>query len=198
MAAVGLSVLVHAVITTGGPPGRGPGAASFPARAALEVGFLEINPDSLLVPAPAHTEVHTTAPALRNERKKTPVPRAGALPVERASASATAGPAHIPDPTYYGARQLDVYPMLASTLRLDDREAAHTSQRTGRVLLFVLIDAEGRVNEVSVIESEPPGVFDERTRAAFQAARFMPALKNGRPVKSRLLVNVDYGDSAKR
>jgi len=54
------------------------------------------------------------------------------------------------------------------------------------------------VTEVNVIEAEPPGIFDEHTRAAFQVARFTPALKNGRPVKSRLLVDVDYSDSVKR
>jgi protein TonB len=108
------------------------------------------------------------------------------------------GPAHIPDPTYYGTRQLDVFPMLASGLELSARAAGAKPAGAGRVLLLVLIDAAGFVNEVSVVEAEPQGAFEEYARMAFVSARFKPALKDGRPVKSRLLVEVDFGESAKR
>ena len=167
------------------------------ARAALEVELLDITPEPPVVSAPPEAE-SLTVKAPRIERRKAQEPRAAAVFVEGAPRPASAGPPEIPDPTYYGARQLDVYPVLASTLRLGDREGAPTPAGLGRVLLLVLIDAEGLVNEVSVIEAKPPGVFDEHARAAFQAARFNPALKNGRPVKSRLLVDVDYSDSVKR
>jgi TonB family protein len=110
----------------------------------------------------------------------------------------TAGPAHLPDPTYYGTRQLDVFPVLASGLELGAAAAGAKAAGAGRVLLLVLIDAAGFVNEVSVIEAEPQGAFEDYARMAFVSARFKPALKDGRPVKSRLLVEVDFGDSAKR
>ena len=96
----------------------------------------------------------------------------------------------IPDPTYYPARQLDVYPALAGTLEVRYPGAADAK---GRVLLLVLIDAAGLVDDVSVVESEAPGYLEDDARRALGAARFKPALRRGLPVKSRLLVEIDYG-----
>jgi protein TonB len=62
----------------------------------------------------------------------------------------------------------------------------------GRVLLLVLIDAFGKVDDVNVVESEAPAHLDEDARQALKAARFNPARRNGAPVKSRLLVEIDY------
>jgi periplasmic protein TonB len=45
-----------------------------------------------------------------------------------------------------------------------------------------------------VIEAEPAGSFEEDARRTFQSAQFRPALKNGRPVKSRILVQLEYGN----
>ena len=95
------------------------------------------------------------------------------------------------DPTYYTARELDVYPALSSALDFrvppgDAREIA------GRVLLRVDVSATGAVDAVTIVEAEPAGYFEEDARRAFAAAQFRPALKNGRPVKSRILVLVDY------
>lgn len=200
--ALGCSIVVHALITTGVPSGHralSRGDAALTSRGALEVVLAEVTPELPRVAGPEEAEVRTaTAAPTRAGQKKPPVPRPAPVSAEGAPREASAGPARIPDPAYYGARQLDVYPVLASTLRLTDPDGGRTPAGVGRVLLLVLIDAEGRVNEVSVIEAEPPGVFEEHTRATFQAARFIPALKDGRPVKSRLLVEVDYSDSKKR
>jgi len=104
--------------------------------------------------------------------------------------SATAGPAAIPDRTYYPARQLDVYPALANALEVRYPGAADSK---ARVLLLVLIDAAGLVDDVSVVESEAAGYLEDDARKALKAARFKPALRGGLPVKSRLLVEIDYG-----
>jgi len=143
IAALACSLFVHTLITTGVPPGQrgwdGAGASSL-SRAPLTVELLVSKPEPPLVSAPANVEAHT-APAPRPERMKTQELRAAAISAEGPLRAARAGPAHIPDATYYGARQLDVYPMLASTLRLGDRDSASTAPGIGRVLLLVLIDA---------------------------------------------------------
>jgi protein TonB len=98
------------------------------------------------------------------------------------------------DPNYYTARQLDVYPALATALdfRLSGSGAGDAR---GRVLVLVDIDASGTVVAVNVVEAEPAGSFEDDARRAFQSAQFRPALKNGRPVKSRILVQLDYGNA---
>lgn len=98
----------------------------------------------------------------------------------------------MPDPTYYAARQLDVYPALLTALDLRDGSAT-TASVNGHVLLLVLIDGNGVVENVRIVEAEPAGHFDDHARRAFENARFSPAIRNGRAVKSCVLIELNYG-----
>ena len=59
-------------------------------------------------------------------------------------------------------------------------------------MVLLLIDEFGVVNDASIVEAEPPGYFEEAALAVFRAARFSPAQKQGKPVKSRALLQVNY------
>ena len=98
--------------------------------------------------------------------------------------------------TYYPARELDVYPAPRTPLRFEYPERAAREQVGGSVRIMLLLDEAGAVDGVSVVAAEPPGYFEDRVRAAFAAARFFPARKDGRAVKSRLLINVSYDPAA--
>jgi TonB family protein len=98
-----------------------------------------------------------------------------------------------PDLTYYGTRQLDVYPTLAAALDLRYGDSAAAAGITGHALILVLIDATGSVDDVKVVEAEPAGYFESDVREAFMTARFTPGTRNGRSVRSRVLVRVSYG-----
>jgi protein TonB len=111
---------------------------------------------------------------------------------------ASTGPAEIPNPSYYAARELDVYPALLTALDLHYRDSAWAADVKGRVLLLVRIDANGIVEDVSVVEAEPAGYFEEQARRALASARFRPALKDGRAVKSRVEVEVNYASDTQR
>lgn len=54
----------------------------------------------------------------------------------------------------------------------------------GEVRLSLLIDATGRVAEARVLDSRPPGVFDNAALAAVRSWQFQPARYKGRPVKT--------------
>jgi protein TonB len=103
----------------------------------------------------------------------------------------------IRDPTYYPAKQLDVYPQPLNPIRLDYPESAAKSKLDGRVLVLLLIDEFGVVNDASVVEAQPEGYFEDAALAVFRAARFSPAQKQGNAVKSRVMLQVKYlyGDS---
>lgn len=68
-----------------------------------------------------------------------------------------------------------------------------------RGVLTLFIDAEGRVRRV---RSEPaagagdsealPPIFEDAARQAFLAARFRPGERDGRPVKSRIRIAVEF------
>jgi len=96
------------------------------------------------------------------------------------------------DPIYYTAKQLDVHPAAALPIAPDYPEGAAGGDVEGFVTLKLLIDESGAVREVSAVDAQPPGVFEVSAVAAFRAARFLPGQRNGRPVKSQILIRVTY------
>ena len=101
------------------------------------------------------------------------------------------------DPTYYSIDELDVYPSLLAPLSLHDAASGRGAGRTGRVRATLLIDAAGRVNEVTIMASEPPDDFDEEARTALQRAVFSAARRNGLPVASRVTISVEFGTAVR-
>lgn len=96
------------------------------------------------------------------------------------------------DLTYYTARELDVQPRALQDIQPTYPPEAERQRQSGTVRLELKIEADGRVSDVAVVSADPPDVFDESARAAFAAARFSPAQKSGRPVRTRMLVEVSY------
>jgi protein TonB len=103
----------------------------------------------------------------------------------------------IRDPTYYTAKQLDVYPQPLTQIQLDYPASAANAKVDGRLSVLLLIDEFGDVNDVSIVEAQPPGYFEEAALAVFRSARFAPAQRQGHAVKSRVTLQVKYlyGDS---
>ncbi|MBI2295273.1 MAG: energy transducer TonB [Betaproteobacteria bacterium] len=98
----------------------------------------------------------------------------------------------VPDPTYYSARELDSYPRPVAPLRLDYPSGAGRDGAPGRAQFSLYIDEHGVVNQVSVVETALPGNVEDELRAALAATRFIPARKDGRPVKSRILLSISF------
>lgn|GEM_PF-2803258 len=100
--------------------------------------------------------------------------------------SATPGSV-IPDSRFYSARELDRFPAPVQPLEL--RAAMGQS---GSVRLSIGIDLAGRVVDVEVVDGDPSGVLETYAREQLQAVRFMPGLKDDRPVRSRILLELHY------
>jgi len=96
------------------------------------------------------------------------------------------------DPVYYTAKQLDVHPAAALPVNPDYPDALAEGGSEGFVTLKLLIDESGAVREAAVVDAQPPGVFEDSALTAFRAARFLPGQRNGRPVKSQILIRVTY------
>lgn len=90
------------------------------------------------------------------------------------------------DSRYYLAQELDSYPRPLAPL--------HFSRPAGgsavEVLLEVLVDERGVVQDVILAQSSQSGRADEELRALLAAAHFLPARRDGRAVKSRLVLRV--------
>lgn len=192
-AALIVSALLHAALTdilTAGSAVR----TQAPAAVPMSVRLLVVHEP--LPAVPLEKPNATRKPALVAPAKRIPSP---AVPAGRAASAkdqhengSVAEPA---DTTYYAARQLDRYPELTAALELRFPSGVAASEHSGYVLLLVLIDAEGRVNDATVLEAAPAGVFDDEAKRALLNARFKPALKDGRAVRSRLVVHVSYGSA---
>ena len=90
----------------------------------------------------------------------------------------------------YLYKGLDRPPRSLAEIHVDYPDAA--VGREGRVVLKVLINEAGLVDDVRVLSANPPGVFNDDATRAFRAARFSPGLLGGVPTKSQLTVAVDF------
>ena len=71
-------------------------------------------------------------------------------------------------------------------------EMAGDSKVAGSVTLLVLIDEAGRVVGTSVMDATPDGVFEQAAQQALVNAAFYPAQKDGRMVRSRVLIKIEF------
>jgi protein TonB len=160
-----------------------------------------------LLPGVAMTKKHTSeAPAAQRQRNvavqpqvsslpepiETPVPAAQAPPPGDRSPEPEDSTASFPDPVHYAARDLDVYPQPLNRVEPVYPQTALAGEIGGSVTLLLLIDESGRVTNASVVDAFPPDVFDESALRALAAIAYSPAQKDGRAVRSRILVKVDY------
>lgn len=152
-----------------------------------------------LAPAPVLVPDLPVSPPLEERRPQLPVPPAAGisegLPGGRPKPS-TAG-ARVeaptlpgtPDLNYYPARDLDDYPRPLAPLRIGRPARASA----GEVRLELLIDEHGVVRDVIFAGPAQPGGAEGELRATLAATSFMPARKDGRPVRSRILLSLNPG-----
>lgn len=143
------------------------------------------------------------APLIRIE-PTTPAPQATELPVPARlpvppadSALPSVAMPLLSDPTWYTADQLDVYPRTLSAVRPAYPEQPAAQGIGGDVTLLVLVDERGSVEEASVVQAAPEGYFEAAALAAFRMVHFEPARKDGRSVRSRVLVRVSFDPAAR-
>jgi len=63
----------------------------------------------------------------------------------------------------------------------------------GHVVLSLLIDTDGSVDKVQVLESVPTGVFDDAAVVGIRGWRFSPAIYQGAPVKTWVKQKIRFG-----
>ena len=126
----------------------------------------------------------------------TPVPAAQAPPAGDRSPEPEGSTASLPDPVHYAARDLDVYPQPLNRIEPAYPQTALAGELGGWVTLLLSIDESGRVTDASVVDAFPPDVFEESALRALATTAYSPAQKNGRPVRSRILVKIDYDPAA--
>lgn len=129
------------------------------------------------------------------------VPEAAAQPSSHAAeAAAPRPPGAVPESQgfglpldrYYSSRELDVRAEPVNEPPLIYPREAYQARVRGKVTLRMLINERGGVDGVTVLESEPRGVFEAAALEAAQALAFSPASIAGRPVKSQKTLEVVF------
>lgn len=190
--ALHLALILGVQIKAAQQSGKTP--AAMEVRIARPVG--EVSSMALSASEPAVVQVTNESEAVEpvRDQKEVPPPVVPVPPsVEQSNPLLPA--LEVPlleDPTWYPAKQLDVHPTALYPIKPAYPEKGAEQGVEGNVVLLLLIDEAGVVKEVTVMEASPEGVFEESALAAFRNTRFTPAQKNGRAVKSRVLIRVSY------
>jgi periplasmic protein TonB len=95
-----------------------------------------------------------------------------------------------PAPAYLAAGRLDPGPTLLDVIEPVYPEEAKLQE--GSVVLRLLINEAGTVDNVGVVRASPPGLFEASALEAFARARFSPGRMFGVPVKSQITIEVMF------
>jgi len=145
-----------------------------------------------LAPPPAQAAPAATAAQ--------PVAPAPAAPPPAQAASPPAASAPVPgvtitsavDLTYYSVRDLDVQPRALREILPGYPADADRQHLSGQVRVQLKLEADGRISDMEIVSATPPGMFEDSTLKALRKARFAPAQKDGRPVRARVVITVEY------
>ncbi len=111
-------------------------------------------------------------------------------PAQAAAEPAPLFPALPAAPDYLSAAHLDERPALQGEVQLHYPEEA--DRQEGVVVLRLLINERGEVDNVGVVRAFPPGLFEQEAITAFARASFLPGKRAGIPVKSQTVIAVDF------
>lgn len=75
---------------------------------------------------------------------------------------------------------------------LEYPDRARQRRIEGRVVVSVLIDTQGRVQEVQILEAEPPNVFNQAVLSSVPNWTFEPAQYRGEPVQTWARIPIPF------
>ena len=95
-----------------------------------------------------------------------------------------------PAPSYVKTSELDPPPVPLNEITPEYPDTAGI--REGFVVLRILINEQGKIDNLATVRSFPKGIFDNAARTAFGKATFSPGMRFGIPVKSQLTIEVHF------
>lgn len=87
---------------------------------------------------------------------------------------------------------VDKPPRILKRVEPDYPASAKSRNISGKVLVKVLVDRNGHVQQASVVEASPPGIFDQCVLDAVVKWRFQPGEIKGRPVATRVVLPIRF------
>jgi len=93
---------------------------------------------------------------------------------------------------YYTASEVDRAAFPLEPIELPYPPTPNGVAYAGTLVMEVFIDREGRVDAVKLLDATVPATYQDIALRAFRAARFGPALRHGRPVRSVKRIEVQF------
>lgn len=104
--------------------------------------------------------------------------------------TAQAADAQVPPPPYVDASLLTIRPRVVGDLLLLYPPSAPSG--TFKAQVTILIDEQGRVEQVLLADDALPPELANSAISAFKAARFTPGEVDGTPVRSSVQIEVEF------
>lgn len=185
-----ISLAVHALIIFGlqvGAVEQGGGKPRRILEARLvpwSAGEAEILVKAIEGPVKSQVQDYEPPAPAAPSAEPAPTETAPKVGIPEAAASPTMLDAPLPlDTTYYGMKEVDVRPKQLSDPVYPEQAAK--LQIGGKVRVRVLLNENGGVDEATILEVDPPDWgFDAAVLQHMKTARFKPAMRKGRPVRS--------------
>ena len=117
-----------------------------------------------------------------------------------AEGMAVAAPTAAPPPPapvrkVFGLHEVDTQPKFKRKIDPAIPYSAKRQRLSGKVKLRMEVSSKGEVSRIKIVNSEPPGVFDESVLAAVEKWRFAPAIKDGKPVDVNVEIEIELDAS---
>jgi len=183
--ALAISLLLHAALIFSVRSGRGQGSGAMDGTngsSRITVRFMAAEAQATLSPPGSVAQNPMPAGASLAAGGRSHATATGALPLDFSLTR-----------QYYLASRINKPPLLLGKLQFDFPEGIE--QRSGTVIVKVLINASGGVDDAMVESSDPPGVFDASAVQVLAKAKFSPGELIGQKVPSQLLYEVHYSNA---
>jgi hypothetical protein len=182
-ACAGISLALHVGMLASIPANRG---ASVATQSALPGMIFKVEILSVTTSAVA-AAVWTPPDRL--------APITSSLPRMRTMPTAAWTPPRFDDSEYFRGSQLTVRPKPAEYIAIPFPSDV-PREGTWQTSLAIFIDEDGTVARIEIVGSRLPKPFEDGAIAAFGRARYLPGRIGDAPVKSRMLVTVDFANEA--
>lgn len=98
----------------------------------------------------------------------------------------------LPADIYYASSEVDSRAEPMGEVNLIYPAIPYQQRLGGSVTLSIFVNERGGIDKTVIVESKPAGVFDEAALQAVAELKFSPAIKDGKPVKNRKTIAVNF------
>jgi len=105
---------------------------------------------------------------------------------------APAAPQPSPLKSFYGMEEVDQAPVATVKTKPVYPYRARRLRMNGEVAVKFLVDTRGRVDRITILQADPPKVFDQSVLQALASWRFAPGTVSGRPVNTWVATTIVF------